>query len=69
MSEGNLLYLILICVAFVGFAGGLFWGMVATSPPDIGAHAKTEDQPTHAPSGPGAAPPRAAPGSPAYRSS
>ncbi len=42
MSEGNMLYLILVVVGFVGFVATLLWGMMRTSPPDVGRHARTE---------------------------
>lgn len=33
MTEGQMLYLALVLVAFFGFAGGLMWGMVQTTRP------------------------------------
>lgn len=42
MSEGNMLYLILVVVGFVSFVATLLWAMLRTSPPDVGRHARTE---------------------------
>jgi hypothetical protein len=43
MSEGGMLYLILVVVCFLGFVGALFWGMLSTSDPRVAGHARTED--------------------------
>ncbi len=44
MSEGGMLYLILVGVGFASFVGTLLWGMTTTSPPGVGTHARTETQ-------------------------
>jgi hypothetical protein len=43
MSEGGMLYLILVVVSFLTFVGTLFWGMLSTSDPRVAGHARTED--------------------------
>ena len=49
MTEGGMLYLILICAGFLSLLGTLFWGMMRTSPPTIGTHAQTEKRGEFAP--------------------
>lgn len=44
MTEFGMLYLILVVVGFLCFVGGLAYGMMATSPPAVGAHARTEQR-------------------------
>ncbi|HUK61237.1 MAG TPA: hypothetical protein VLV50_18550 [Stellaceae bacterium] len=45
MTEFGMLYLILVVVGFLCFVGGLAYGMTSTSPPNVGTHAHTEQQP------------------------
>jgi len=48
MSEGGMLYLILVSGAWLIFAAVLFLGMMRTSPPSVGTHARTEPPPAGA---------------------
>jgi hypothetical protein len=41
MTEGQMLYLIIVVAAALTFVATLFWGMIATSPPSVGTHART----------------------------